>query len=135
VVVDVPDDQVEVAGAKRLSPLLAKPDGSDNRRFVIIGGGAAGNSCAEQLRREGFKGQITILCGETRLPYDRVVLSKNLTGDLSGASLRSQDFYTEYGIDVQLGSPVETIDAVAQTVTVKGGRSVQYDKLCIATGA
>lgn len=29
---------------------MAKPDGSDSRRFVIIGGGAAGLSAAETLR-------------------------------------------------------------------------------------
>ena len=57
-------------------PLAKK--GDDKRRFLIIGGGPAGQSCAESLRQAGFEGEITIVTKENYLPYNRTVLSKNI---------------------------------------------------------
>ena len=65
---------------KKKTMPMAKPDGSDHRSFVIIGGGAAGLSAAETLRQSNFKGQIHIYSKEDRIPYDRTLLSKNTSG-------------------------------------------------------
>lgn len=91
---------------------MAKPDGSDKWRFVIIGGGAAGQSAAETLRQSDFKGEIVILSKEDRIAYDRTLLSKNTSGvDTTKAVLRPQAFLTEYGINYKLNSTVKSIDA------------------------
>ncbi|HWW91073.1 MAG TPA: FAD-dependent oxidoreductase [Solirubrobacteraceae bacterium] len=45
---------------------------------VIVGGGLAGQRCAETLRRCGYEGSIVMVCGEPHLPYDRPPLSKEL---------------------------------------------------------
>ncbi len=45
-----------------------KPD-SHVRSVVIIGGGAAGNATAEMLRRQEFKGTVTILSADDALPH------------------------------------------------------------------
>ena len=48
-------------------------------KLVVIGGGAAGLSCAETLRQSDYTGEITVISSEDILPYDRTLLSKILT--------------------------------------------------------
>ncbi len=52
--------------------------GDDKNHYIIIGGGAAGQSAAESLRQGGFTGRISILTAEDTLPYDRTPMSKFL---------------------------------------------------------
>ncbi|MBM3211699.1 NAD(FAD)-dependent dehydrogenase, partial [Candidatus Poribacteria bacterium] len=49
---------------------------SDEKTFIIIGTGAAGNTAAETLRKDGFDGRIIMVTRESCLPYDRTELSK-----------------------------------------------------------
>jgi apoptosis-inducing factor 3 len=73
--IKVPKDKLNV---KKIFPMSKK--GNDSRRFVIIGGGPAAISAAETLRQSGFEGDITILAKENVFPYDRTMLSKNISG-------------------------------------------------------
>lgn len=47
--------------------------------------------------------------------------------------IRNEDFYTKYGIDVKLRSFVEKIDSDNQSLLLRGGESIKYDKLLLAT--
>ena len=76
------------ASASIPSQSLVVPDGSDERTFVVVGGGGAGQFCAESLRKEGFKGKIVMLSKEQLLPYDRCALSKTLKPDPSKTPIR-----------------------------------------------
>ena len=59
---------------------MSKRDPLDQRKFVIIGGGAAGLSAAETLRQSDFGGEIIVLSKEGKVPYDRTLLTKNTIG-------------------------------------------------------
>ncbi len=48
----------------------------DPRTFVVVGGGAAGFSCVDTLRKDGYEGRLVLVCQEKHLPYDRTKLSK-----------------------------------------------------------
>jgi NADPH-dependent 2,4-dienoyl-CoA reductase/sulfur reductase-like enzyme len=68
---------------------MAKRDPENKKRFVIIGGGAAGLNCAETLRQSDFTGEILVISNESVLPYDRTLLSKVLsTGNASKLTIR-----------------------------------------------
>lgn len=49
---------------------------SGGENVLIIGGGPASVACAETLRQEGFKGDVTIVTKDKYIPYDRIKLSK-----------------------------------------------------------
>ena len=56
---------------------------------VIIGAGHTGAQAAKTLRREGWRGAITLIGAETELPYQRPPLSKEiLTGVKNSLGLR-----------------------------------------------
>ena len=114
---------------------MATRDPADKRKFVIVGGGPAGLTCAVTLRQCGYTGEIQILTSESLIPYDRTLLTKALpTGDAKFFALRKPDILAKHGIDVQLNSKVNHINAKDKTVELENGSKVSFDKLCIATG-
>ena len=56
---------------------------------VIVGGGIAGQAVCEALRERDPDAAITLVCGETSAPYDRVRLSE---------ILRYMGYYFRYSI-------------------------------------
>ncbi len=118
-------------------PQLSMRKESDVRKFVIVGGGAAGYSAAQTLREEGFEGRIILVTREDHSPYDRPNLSKDyLAGDAdeSWLPLRSQDFYKEYGIELMLNKNVTAVNDSTKTIIFSKDENLKYDKLLIATG-
>ena len=112
-----------------------QPDGA---RFIIVGGGAAGFAAAERLRREGFGGEVTILSADTEQPVDRPNLSKDfLAGKAPEAwvFLKSPRFYERRAIRLELNATVTTLDANERRVGLADGRSFDFEKLLLATGA
>jgi 3-phenylpropionate/trans-cinnamate dioxygenase ferredoxin reductase component len=105
---------------------------------VIVGGGLAGQRCAETLRRRGYDGRITMVCAEPVPPYDRPPLSKDL---LAGAAeeesiwLRPQRWYADNEVELMLGLMGVRLDAGAHFLVVSGGRRIPYDRLLVATGS
>jgi 3-phenylpropionate/trans-cinnamate dioxygenase ferredoxin reductase subunit len=107
-------------------------------RVVIVGAGHAGGSAAAFLRQFGFEGAITLIGDEPLAPYQRPPLSKAwLKGETDGESLllRPESFYVEADIDLRLGAHAEAIDRRARTVTLRGGETISYDFLILATGS
>ncbi|HWF71797.1 MAG TPA: FAD-dependent oxidoreductase [Solirubrobacteraceae bacterium] len=105
---------------------------------VIAGGGLAGQRCAETLRRQGYEGQIRILCAEPHRPYDRPPLSKEvLAGDHEREALafRAPAWYEEQAIDLLLGTAATSLSLADRRIGLSDGSSLRYDQLLIATGA
>jgi apoptosis-inducing factor 3 len=106
---------------------------------VIIGGGGAGDACAEMLRRLGFAGSVTLLSRDDEgLPVDRPNLSKDyLDGSAPEAwiPLRGAEFYAQSRITLRSGAEVVRIDPTAHEVTLADGEKLSYGALVLATGA
>jgi 3-phenylpropionate/trans-cinnamate dioxygenase ferredoxin reductase component len=110
---------------------------SSLRRVVVVGASLAGLRAAEELRRLGYDGILSVVGAEPHLPYDRPPLSKDfLAGetDADALALRRQP-YDDLAIDWHLGTRATGLDLVDRTVAVDSGDSLPYDALVIATGA
>jgi NADPH-dependent 2,4-dienoyl-CoA reductase/sulfur reductase-like enzyme len=106
--------------------------------MVIAGGGLAGATTAKTLRADGFGGPITVLAAEERIPYLRPPLSKEFLlgkAEEDTVPVVPAGWYEENDVELLLGSPAAGIDARSRAVTLKDGRSLDYAKLLIATGA
>jgi NADPH-dependent 2,4-dienoyl-CoA reductase/sulfur reductase-like enzyme/nitrite reductase/ring-hydroxylating ferredoxin subunit len=107
------------------------------RSVVIVGGGAAGTSVAEALRRHGFKGGITIVDSDVDAPYDRPNLSKDYlagTAPEEWLPLRPAGFHDSHGIH-RMRESVINVDVRNKRVALASGEWVVYDAMVIATGA
>ena len=108
---------------------------SSGSGVVIVGGGLAAVRTAEELRREEYAGPITIVSDESRPPYDRPPLTKEvLRGERDDTTLEPPEFYAERGIELRLGCGARGVDTDARTVMLTDGSALRYDQLVIATG-
>ncbi|XP_068249916.1 apoptosis-inducing factor 3-like isoform X1 [Palaemon carinicauda] len=134
------DGNVKVRASKALLTAdkriktMAKRDPENESVFLIIGGGAAGASCVEKLRQEGFTGRVILVSQENVLPYDRPKLSKAMDLTADKISLRTQQFYESADIELRLGTGAVSIDTVASKVHLSNNEEITFDKLFIATG-
>jgi apoptosis-inducing factor 3 len=119
------------------TPVMARLDeNKDQRNFVIIGGGAAGNAAAQSMREHGFEGKILMITADERLPYDRPNLSKDyLSGEADPAwmPLRPKEFFDDHEIEILFKKNVDKINPEKKTISFNG-EEINYDKLLIATG-
>ncbi|MDW9434549.1 ferredoxin reductase [Sinorhizobium meliloti] len=104
--------------------------------IVIIGAGECGARTAFALREKGFGGEITLIGAEPLLPYERPPLSKD---GLAEASLpkfiAGAERYEDARITVLTGVTAKSIDRAFKAVTLSDGRSLDYDRLLLATGS
>ncbi len=105
---------------------------------VIVGGGLAGQRCAETLRRRGYGGPIRMICAEAHRPYDRPPLSKDVLGDASREATlpyRAPGWYEEHDIDLLLGVRAVALRPAERRVELSDGASLPYGQLLIACGS
>jgi NADPH-dependent 2,4-dienoyl-CoA reductase/sulfur reductase-like enzyme/nitrite reductase/ring-hydroxylating ferredoxin subunit len=105
---------------------------------LIVGGGGTGLAAADKLRQEGYDGTVTIISADDFAPYDRPNLSKEY---LAGSApddwlpLRPPDYYAARHIDLVLKSRAVSLDVRRKRVQVENGKTYEFGKLLLATGA
>ncbi|MCR9123691.1 MAG: FAD-dependent oxidoreductase [Phyllobacteriaceae bacterium] len=107
-------------------------------RVVIVGGSHAAVAVADDLRKHGFEGTVTLLSDEAVLPYQRPPLSKAyMSGEMSleRLKLRPEDWYQDQKVDAHLSTRVIGIDRQAKEVVTEDDARFGYDALVLATGA
>jgi flavorubredoxin/NADPH-dependent 2,4-dienoyl-CoA reductase/sulfur reductase-like enzyme len=107
-----------------------------DKKYLILGGGAAAIEAAKAIRGNDRTGGITIISDEPDLPYNRPMLTKAMLSDFEKDQLavEPQKFYDDHQISVVLNTKVTKIDTASKTVSC-GGMSLVYDRLIYALGA
>src|SRR4030042_4749433 len=106
-------------------------------RYVIVGGGVAGTTAAQTLRRLDPSSGIALLGEEPYPYYYRPKLWEFLSGNLEQTALyyRPAEWYASQKIDLQLNKAAVRIDPKAHTVSLASGETLPFDRLLLATGA
>ena len=106
-----------------------------DRRYVIVGNGFAGTTCAEQLRKADPACSIVLFADEPYCLYNRIALPPMLRLQVTEQKVIMRDvaWHEKLRIDLRLSTRVDRINVAEKTV-VAGGREEPYDALLIATG-
>lgn len=136
--VEIRDGRVLLGARTQAEPLDALGRTAEGpESVVIVGAGAAGSAAAEMLRREGYRGPVTLVDPDEGAPYDRPNLSKDyLAGEApeEWIPLRPVGFHAEHGI-ARVHARVTAIDPAGRAVRLENGAELRYGALLLATGA
>ena len=105
--------------------------------YVLIGAGLAGAHAAQAIRERDAEGRIIVVGAEAEPPYNRPDLSQGYllgTRPVEEVYWRPEGFYQDQRIELILDDCAEQLDADRRTVTLEGGRMLQYDRLLLAMG-
>jgi 3-phenylpropionate/trans-cinnamate dioxygenase ferredoxin reductase subunit len=105
-------------------------------RFVLIGNGAAGTYCAEELRKGDASCEITLIDDEPYTCYNRVALPRYIKGVLLEQRVFVKDlaWHEKNRITLLSETKVVAVDLRGKTLTLHDGKELPYDRLLIATG-
>ncbi len=105
-------------------------------RHVIIGGGIAGTTAAEELRKLDTGAEIVLVSEEFHPLYSRVLLTPYLIGKVSRERvfIKKERWYSEKNIEWIPGVSVTELNATHQFVALSNGRELPFDNVLIATG-
>jgi nitrite reductase (NADH) large subunit len=105
--------------------------------IVIVGGGIAGQAVVEGIRDHDREVPVTLVCGEPRLPYDRVRLSELLVSgeDPDGLALRPGEWFADQDVEVLTGQRVARLALGRHVIELEDGETVPFGRLALATGS
>ena len=105
--------------------------------ITVVGAGLAGAKAVEELREQGYDGDVVLVGAERHRPYERPPLSKGLllgTDEPDSPYVHDEAWYADHGVELVTGDPVTDLDVAGRALEA-GGRTVRWDKLLLATGA
>ena len=104
--------------------------------YLIIGGGIAGTTAAEEVRSKDPASTIAIITEEADRTYSRVLLPHFLRNENSLESLfiRTPESYKEKNIQLLTKLKVTKVDSQNKIVTTVDNQTFSYSKLLIASG-
>jgi NAD(P)H-nitrite reductase large subunit len=106
-----------------------------DRRYVIVGNGFAGTTCAEQLRKADANCSIELFTDEPYPLYNRIALPPLLRKQVTQQKviMRDDAWHEKHKISLHLSTRVDRLDP-DERVAYADERGYPYDALLIATG-
>lgn len=117
--------------------IVRGPVESDERVFIVVGGGQCGAWAARTIRDKGFGGRILLVSAERHLPYERPPLSKSVLTDevLAGPPVVFPLCeYMKRNVELRLDAIVNAIDLEDRRIILDSDETYRFDKLLLATG-
>ncbi|MDQ3315141.1 MAG: NAD(P)/FAD-dependent oxidoreductase, partial [Verrucomicrobiota bacterium] len=109
------------------------------RDYLIIGGGIAGGSVCESIRKFDKRGSVTLAGAETFHPYKRWMLSKAFLRDKTPAvkklSQLEPAWYDAHKIETRLGALVTQLNIERRLAVLGNGETIEFNKACLAMGS
>jgi NAD(P)H-nitrite reductase large subunit len=104
--------------------------------YLIVGGGVAGTTAAETIRKLDANATITIVSDEPHPLYSRVLLPHYIRGKVGRdfVFLKKPTWYEEQSIELKNGTTLAKINPTNHTATTHDDTEYQYKKLLLATG-
>ncbi|HEV2218040.1 MAG TPA: FAD-dependent oxidoreductase [Candidatus Dormibacteraeota bacterium] len=106
------------------------------RRYVILGNGIAGQTCAEDLRKADSEASITIIAAERHPLYNRVALPRYLRGQVRREKvfMRTVEQSAGQTIEIHFETWATEVDFREKVVRTNRDQEFRYDAILIATG-
>ncbi|WMW23859.1 FAD-dependent oxidoreductase [Methanolobus sediminis] len=109
---------------------------NDNQKIIIIGGGAVGMAVATSLTRHSDY-SVTVFSADVHTAYSQCGMPFVISGEIEDFKTlirRDKKILKDMGIDLHLGTRIDSINIKESTVT-SGEEKYHFDKLVIATGS
>ena len=105
--------------------------------YVILGSSAGGLTAIDAIRARDKSGPITMVTKEPDATYSRVALPYILSKEknLRQITLQEPGYFKANNVELIVGVGAAGLDTRGKSVRLDDGRSVQYDKLLVATGS
>lgn len=109
----------------------------DNYDVIIVGGGIAGVSAAEAVRKQNSQASILLVAQEEFLPYYRVRLSTYVHRQLDATeiALHLLSWYEDNHITLLMGKIIVKIFSEGKSVLLQTGEEVSYGTLVLTMGS
>lgn len=114
-------------------PRSARAAGN-GKQVVVVGGGFGGATCARHIRRADSSIAVTLI--ETNKEFITCPFSNTVLGGLHKMADITQNYEklrTQHGVNV-VHDTVTAIDAASNTVKLKSGKTLKYDRLVVSPG-
>ena len=109
-----------------------------NYNFLIIGGGVAGTTAAEDIRKNNTDASIAIVSDEPYPFYSRIMLSKPQVFleqvPLESIFKKKNEWYTDNTVDLIAGQSATNLNAEKKEITLSDKTVLKYAKLLLAIG-
>lgn len=104
--------------------------------YLIVGGGVAGTTAAETIRKHDHEGTIVLLNAELHRLYSRVLLPHFVKGLLEEDKLflRTSGWYQEQHIELKTNTHMIQFDPIDHTAELSSGEVIRYEKFLLASG-
>lgn len=109
----------------------------EGRTFAVVGGGAAGVTCAQELGKLCTKDDVVVLFSSQKLVKQTVVL-ENISETIKDVGLvfeNGEEFFADFHNIKYVNSAVQALDPDRRIIMLDTGESIRYDDICICTGA
>jgi nitrite reductase (NADH) large subunit len=107
-------------------------------RLLVIGAGMAAARLSDELaRRAPGRCDVTMVGAEPRAPYNRVLLSAALAGEIDDGELALDDasWRSKANFRLLAGCPVAALDLDRRVARLADGRALSFDRVVFAAGS